>query len=119
MNGTIEIIISDSWQPAVGDEITLFQDVTTFAGTPVLASKVINAEAGLFWDDSELATKGVLRVTNQVPDAIRDVNAQSLDEFNGPVFDLSGRQVARNYQRARRSLKPGVYVVAGQKVTVK
>lgn len=63
MNGTIRIKWSN-WTPTIGDSIQLFQNVITFAGTPVLESNVIDLDKGLFWDTTDLATKGILRVTN-------------------------------------------------------
>ncbi len=119
INATIELHWSDSWTPVVGEEYTLFTDVTTLAGSPSLSSLVIDAEAGLYWDDSDLAAKGVIRVTDQVPDAIHAVSAKNLDNFDGPVYDLNGREVAPNYQRVSGALKSGVYIINGMKVTVK
>lgn len=63
MNGTIRLQWSN-WTPANGDSIQLFQNVLSFAGTPILENLVVDAAKGLYWDTTDLATKGLLRVTN-------------------------------------------------------
>lgn len=109
MNGTIRLRLPDGWTPAVGDELTLYTDVTTLAGTPKLESEVINAEAGLYWDTSDLASKGILRVTSTVPVGLQAIDATRTDL---PVYTLDGRRVNR--------VRSGqVYIIGGEKVLVK
>ncbi|MDD4771373.1 MAG: autotransporter-associated beta strand repeat-containing protein [Bacteroidales bacterium] len=63
MNGTIRLHWNN-WIPALGDSIQLFQQVQTFAGTPLLENLVIDSDKGLYWDTTELASKGFLRVAS-------------------------------------------------------
>ncbi|MBR3513896.1 MAG: autotransporter-associated beta strand repeat-containing protein [Bacteroidaceae bacterium] len=116
MNGTISLHYGTAFEPAVGMEFTLFAEVTTFTGTPVLEDYVVDAEKGLYWDDSDLATKGILRITDQVPVGIRAVERGTQNSDNAPVFDLAGRRVADAFGSV--SLRPGIYVVGGKKVRV-
>ena len=117
MSGTIRLNLASGFDPKVGDEITLFVDVASFTGTPVLEDKVIDADKGLFWDDSELATKGILRVTNQIPMGIREIGNGQWTMDNGIIYDLSGRRVPSSI--FNRQSKKGIYVVNGKKVTIK
>jgi len=103
MNGTIRLHWSTSWTPVLGDSLQLFQNVLSFAGTPILESHVIDAENGLYWDTTDLATKGILRVTN--------VNA--LDKTNATM--------AKAYVKDRTIVVPGandlrIYTVSGMRV---
>ncbi|NLT03899.1 MAG: hypothetical protein GXY09_08570, partial [Bacteroidales bacterium] len=123
MNGTIRLHWS-SWTPAIGDSIQLFQQVQTFAGTPVLENLVIDEAQGLFWDTTNLATKGFIRVTNAsglnkttsatlkpyvldrkivVPGA-KDLRVYSI---NGLAVDPTSRLV------------PGTYIVVADGQTIK
>ena len=113
MNGTIRLNLASGFEPKEGDVITLFVDVTTFTGTPVLEDKVIDADKGLFWDDSQLATLGILRVIKQVPVGIREIDNGQWTTDNGTIYDLSGRTF--NLQ----SKKKGIYVMNGKKVVIK
>lgn len=90
INGTIQLHYSSSLNLAVGDSVVLWKDVTKVSGTPVLESKYI-AE-GLYWDDSELVAKGILRVTDVAPDAITNVKADT--EVKVQVFTSGGASVA-------------------------
>ena len=131
MNGTVVLHYADGFEPTVGDEFTLFAGVATFAGTPVLEDYVINAEKSLFWDDSDLATKGILRVTSQVPVGIKEImdngqwtmdngqssNCKSSNCQMSKVYDLSGHRVADRFDAV--SLRPGIYVVNGKKIIVR
>lgn len=116
LNGSIRLHWSTSWTPALGDSLQLFQNVVTFAGTPILESHVIDAANGLYWDTSDLATKGILRVTNV--NALDKTNAslvkayaknrkiyvQGANEIH--IYTLNGLHVD-----PRSSLNPGTYIV--------
>lgn len=124
MNGTIRLHWSESWEPEHGDSIVLFQQVNTFAGTPVLENPVIDAEKGLYWNTSDLATKGILRVTNinslDKPVATkvnvyvqnRRIIVSGAKEVS--VFTLQGLSVD-----VGSTLKPGTYLVVADGQTIK
>jgi autotransporter-associated beta strand protein len=102
MNGTIRLHWS-TWTPAIGDSIQLFQNVVTFAGTPTMESQVIDAARGLYWDTTDLASKGLLRVTY----------------VNG--LDKTTSIFAKAYVMDRRIIVPGakdlrIYTVNGLRV---
>lgn len=110
MNGTLRLVLSNSYEPAVGDEFALFTDVATFAGTPELEDYVVDAEKGLYWDTTDLATRGILRVTDQVPVGIRALTSKQQPTS---IYDLSGRKVESG------RVHQGVYIVNGRKVAGK
>lgn len=68
MNGTVDVRLTSDAVFAPGDSIRLWT-ATTCAGTPRLASYIVDEAQGLYWDDSDLA-RGILRVTDIVPTAI-------------------------------------------------
>ena len=117
MNGTVSLHYSSTFAPVEGDEIELFSDVATFAGTPVLEDYVIDAEQGLYWDDSDFATKGILRVTTKVPVGVKGIEGEGSPMTSAPVYDLAGRRVSETFGSV--SLRPGIYVVNGKKITIK
>ena len=61
MNGHVTVNLYASHTLQVGDSIRLWQ-AKSFSGSPKLTSKVIDAHAGLFWDDSRIS-EGLLFVT--------------------------------------------------------
>lgn len=116
MNGTIRLQWS-SWTPAEGDSIQLFQNVLTFAGTPVMESTVVDAEKGLYWDTSNLASKGFLRVT-ATPNGIGEINAQLSNVYvvEGKVYvpganDIRIYTLDGVYINPDSRLSKGVYIV--------
>ncbi len=124
MNGTIRIHWS-TWEPAVGDSIQLFQDVVTFAGTPVMESLVIDAEKGLYWDASELETKGFLRVIF-MPTGLNKVEAQLTNVYvvDGKVIvpganEISIYTLEGDYIAPETRLTTGVYIVNADGRTAK
>ncbi len=92
ISSTVEVYVPESQSFAVGDSILLWKNVTTVSGKPTLANYVIDAAQGLFWDDSDIAS-GILRVTDQVPVGIREVEGAQLNSQRSTVFDLQGRPV--------------------------
>jgi hypothetical protein len=123
MNGSIRLHWS-AWTPAPGDSIQLFQNVKTFAGTPVLENDVIDAEKGLYWDTTDLATKGLLRVKsinglNQTKTQL--VNAYVMDRKivvpgvnNLRIYTIYGLRVD-----PASCLIPGTYIVVADGQTIK
>ena len=71
MNGTITVNIYDKNTLAVGDSIRLW-DAKSFSGSPKLTTDVIDAAAGLYWDDSRIS-EGFLFVVER-PRMAGDVN---------------------------------------------
>lgn len=124
MNGTIRLHWT-AWEPADGDSIQLFQGVVTFAGTPVMESLVVDAEKGLYWDTSELASKGILRVTF-TPIGLTEVHSQSVNVYvaDGKVF-VPGANEIRIYTLdgvqidPETRLRTGVYIVSADGRTTK
>lgn len=123
MNGSIRLHWS-AWTPAPGDSIQLFQNVKTFAGTPVLENDVIDAEKGLYWDTTDLATKGLLRVKS-----INGLNQTKTQLVNTYVMDrkivVPGVNNLRIYTiyglrvDPASCLIPGTYIVVADGQTIK
>jgi hypothetical protein len=110
-NGTLKLIVLPERLLQVGDELKLWTVSDGFAGTPVL-----DLPAGIHFDDSRLATEGVLVVTD-IDASISSVFAD-MDARN--VYDLSGRLVGRQATEvSTEGLPRGIYIRAGRKVLVK
>ncbi len=123
MNGTIRLQWSN-WIPVLGDSIQLFQNVLTFAGTPTLENMVVDAAKGLYWDTADLASKGLLRVTNVV--GMKDTKASLLKAFvkDGKVFVPGANDVRIYTLKGMRvdptsNLSPGAYIVVADGYTTK
>ena len=125
MNGTINITLKDTYVPAAGDSIVIW-NVEQFTGSPKL--NLPQLPEGLEWNTDELcATTGKLRIVSST--AIRKLHADELAD--GEVFSASGVQVGRveairvkDVQRElqRRGLPAGTYVVRlgnGQKSDIR
>ena len=111
MNGTIQLHYSAAFASnvKVGDVVYLWKDVTTFTGTPVLESEVIDAEKGLFWDTADIM-QGILRVTDVAPVGIRGIAEEAGDTPS--IYTLDGRPVS-NPRRGN------VYIINGHKVLMR
>lgn len=112
INAAIEIYVSSAHTLTSGDSIVIWKNVTTVKGTPTLATNVIDAEQGLYWDATDLS-KGILRVTNHVPAGINDIRHKREDHSD--VYDLNGRRVADDPAHIRK----GIYIRNGKKIVVK
>lgn len=87
-NGTLQVTLSSSYTPAVGDEIELWT-CGTFSGTPTLELPAL--PEGLTWDTTGLlASTGVLRVASG--SGISSVPATAPAHCR--LYTLSGQQVA-------------------------
>lgn len=113
INAAIEIYVSSAHTLTPGDSIVIWKNVTTVKGTPTLATNVINAEQGLYWDTTDL-TQGIIRVTDQAPVGIRSILDAS--DASDAVYDMKGRRVADAYTT---QLKKGVYLYKGRKIIVR
>ncbi len=114
---TINATIQLHWIPTFveqineGDQVLLWKDVNSVVGTPVLdpASKVISAERGLYFDDTDIA-QGILRVAYDPTVGIQTLNAQTA--FPSPIYTLDGHRVNQP--------RPGhIYIIGGRKVLLK
>ena len=114
-NGTLNVSLSSSASFAEGDSIIVWS-ATSFSGTPTLASYIVDEEAGLYWDDSDLS-EGILRVTTTVPTAIASISADGT--FPAANVYSVGGQLLRTRATSLEGLPQGVYIVAGKKVYVK
>ncbi len=117
MNGKVTVNIYGQNTLAEGDSIRIWTSSST-TGTPKLNSKcfVIDAEKGLYWDDSRL-NEGLLFVTKEVPSAISTITAGS--NVRAQVFSLNGHKIANvegNYDMIEERVRqanpnPGVYLI--------
>ncbi len=103
VNGKIVISLYGSYQPKEGDEIRLWSDVTSFAGTPTIEI------AG--WDatfDTSKLDEGVVIVTS----ATVGLNKVSNVNSDAPVYyNLQGQPVANP--------RSGLYISKGKKIIIK
>lgn len=117
MNGTIQLHYSATAADylAPGDSIVLWT-ATTVSGTPVLESEIISEERGLYWDITDIS-KGILRVTSQVPDGMEEIKNEQLKMNNedDAIYDLNGRKVA---DKPTRNLREGIYLYHFKKITI-
>jgi hypothetical protein len=102
--------------PANGDSIQLFQNVLTFAGTPTMENLVVDAVKGLYWDTTDLASKGLLRVTTV--SGMKNTDAPLLKAFarEGKIFVPGANDVSIYTLKGMRvdpssRLSTGTYIV--------
>ncbi len=116
MNGTVDVRVSSSNTLAEGDSVILWK-ATTYAGSPKLESYIVDSDAGLYWDDTDLASQGILRVTTTVPTAIAGVSSTetapiSVYSTNGSLIMQLNATVQEAERRVRQSTLPhGVYIL--------
>ena len=110
MNGTIEVILSNS-QLVAGDSIRLWE-ATTMAGTPKF--ELPDLGEGLAWDTSRIS-EGLLFVVST-----SDINTLVGDELKKPadIFDLRG-QIVRRKATSQKGLPAGIYIRNGQKFVIR
>lgn len=91
MNGTLKITLSSDYQPAVGDEFTLWTTTRSFSGTPIYDLPTL--PDGMYWDVSGLANKtGVLKITADPTSGIGNLSATTVVDCE--VYTLGGAKVA-------------------------
>lgn len=89
MNGTVNVTLSDSYQPAIGDEIVLWT-CSPFAGTPTV--NLPQLPEGLAWDKSSLLSEsGTLRVVSYA-DGISQISAD--EPVHCRLYSMGGVLVA-------------------------
>ena len=90
MNGTVKVVLADSYQPQAGDAFTLWNVSRTFSGTP--SFDLPQLPDGLFWDTSAVADKeGVLRITDDSTQGIGRLAADA--EVSCEVYTTGGAKV--------------------------
>ncbi len=110
-NGTLKLNVLPERLLQVGDELKLWTISGTFTGTPTL-----DLPAGITFDDSRLATEGVLVVT----DIAAGITSVLADKDACNVYDLNGRLVRRQATAiSTEGLPAGIYIRGGRKVVVK
>lgn len=122
MNGTVKVIVSDTYTPAEGDSLVLWKDVTTFEGTPSFDLSELGG--GYYWI-TDYVSEGKLFIGYDPTgiDAIpmdEEVNVSVLtsggvqvDAFTAPMSEAKER-VMRN-----TTLPAGIYIlrVEGKEAT--
>lgn len=113
MNGTVAVTLGSAYVPKKGDAFTLWT-TEDFGGTP--SWLLPQLPSGLYWDATELAKSGVLRITDN-PTGISQTTGDVQVECE--VFTLSGVRLGSFHaQRSQlhRGMKnlgilPGTYIV--------
>ncbi|MCM1312662.1 MAG: autotransporter-associated beta strand repeat-containing protein [Bacteroides sp.] len=114
MNGTVHLNVKENVNWQVGDSIVLWK-AKICIGKPALDNYVVDAEKGLYWDDSQLRN-GVLKVTDVVPTGIMEIVTDEEASCISEIYDLSGRKLSTE---SIPSLKKGVYIIRKGKQTHK
>jgi hypothetical protein len=85
MNGTIVVSLANNY---IAKKDDMFQLWTTddFGGTP--SWSLPNLPEGLYWDTTDLAKSGVLRITDDSTLGIGQITANEM--VSGEVFTISG-----------------------------
>ena len=97
MNGTVTVNVSASHTLVVGDSIRLWS-AKSFSGSPKLATDVIDAAAGLYWDDSRIK-EGLLFVVERK--AMKgDVNLDGQVDISDIVAIINHIAGTANYANA-------------------
>lgn len=86
INGTLSLFFT--YEPKVGDELRLWRNVSSFAGSPIIVCENYNVE----FDESRLS-EGVL-VVKSVATGIKGVHADAED--NGVRYNIGGQRVNDN-----------------------
>ncbi len=117
MNGMVTVNIYANNELQEGDSIRIWTANTT-SGTPHLnpLTKVVDAEKGLYWDDSRLS-EGLLFVTTEAPVGIQTLKDNSY--VQAQVFSINGAFVANvegSYDQIEEAVRrsnptPGIYVI--------
>ena len=117
MNGMVTVNVSSNNTLKEGDCVRIWTAEAS-SGTPKLNPEtvVVNAEQGLYWDDSQLS-EGLLYVTTEVPTAIKQISGS--DNVKAQIFTLNGRlvdTVEGNYDAIEETVRKaepaqGIYII--------
>ena len=109
---TIIIVVDDNRGLAEGDELSIFTGTASMTGSYIL--KTVSGNRTIAWDDSELLTRGILRVAS-VTSGIGHVTA---GEAPVDVYSADGVILRRGVRAAGAldGLPRGIYIVGGRKV---
>lgn len=104
----IVLNIIDTYEPVVGDEFRIFNEVKSVSGTPVIECN----RDGFVFDTSRIS-EGiiVLKSYDPVADEIQSISLDDLD--NATIYTLTGVRI-----NGRPSVK-GLYIVNGKKAYIK
>ena len=100
-----------------GDYVQLWT-ASSFSGKPTLESYIIDAEKGLVWDDSDIAS-GILRVKYDPATAISEMQNDDSRMKNSAIYDLQGRRISTMSDGQQQRLPRGIYIQNGRKFIVK
>ena len=114
---TIELTMSSSYKPAVGDS-AVFWNAKNFEQSDVTL-KLPELPEGLAWDTTDLlSAQGVIRIVaaeiEPTPTPVSTIRANNT-KVDNRIFDILGRYVGTD----KNALKPGIYIQNGKKVMVK
>ena len=117
MNGAVTVNIASSHEFVVGDSIRVWV-ANSNSGSPKLNTYVIDAEQGLYWDDSRLS-EGLLFVTNEVPEAVAVNSIKTSAKIKAQLISLSGtvlKSAETTYDAAEQlisgsDIPAGVYII--------
>lgn len=109
---TIVIVLDDSRILETGEELTLFKNIASMNGTYTI--KTEGGTQNITWDDSELLTRGVLRVAS----ATTAINGITGADGKADVYSVDGLLLRKDVAltEALDGLPAGVYVINGRKV---
>ena len=102
MNGVLTVTLMDGYTPKVGDTFT-FWTATTFSGTPSYSLPALSE--GLYWDVTDLAKSGILRVTDDATLGIGQIAANAV--VNCEVFTVGGVRIGA-FQTYRNAISESV-----------
>ena len=102
MNGILTVTLMDGYTPKVGDIFT-FWTATTFSGTPSYSLPALSE--GLYWDVTDLAKSGILRVTDDATLGIGQIAANAV--VNCEVFTVGGVRIGA-FQTYRNAISESV-----------
>ncbi len=116
-NGTLVVVPTATNILAEGDYVQLWT-ASSFSGKPTLESYIIDAEKGLVWDDSDIAS-GILRVKYDPATAISEMQNDDSRMKHSAIYDLQGRRISTMSDGQQQRLPRGIYIQNGRKFIVK
>ena len=116
MNGAVTVTLASNASFSEGDSIIIW-NCSSFSGSPTLSDYVVDSEAGLYWDDSDIAD-GILRVTTEVPLAVTTIRADEGTAVTKPgIYTTAGVKISDDSEDTDR-LPAGIYIIDGQKTYI-
>lgn len=114
---TLELTMSSSYKPAVGDSAVLW--TAKYFEQSNITLKLPELPEGLEWDTTDLLNaQGVIRIVaaqvEPTPTPVSTIRANNT-KVDNRIFDILGRYVGTD----KNALKPGIYIQNGKKILVK